>query len=145
MASAESMRSALVSRSALRCKDSRLDFYVRFVTLRRVLATSWKAIGRIRPIWSRLDAPKERRELLARLTRIPAPDLSAMNTGKRPMTMAKAERIMAAVPGVTLLDLGAPVAGEVQPARLALALAQLREAMEAVTFPRAMRVAARAS
>jgi len=112
VASAESMRSALVSRSALRCKDSRLDFYVRFVTLRRVLATSWKAIGRIRPIWSRLDAPKERRELLARLTRIPAPDLSAMNTGKRPMTMAKAERIMAAVPGVTLLDLGAPVAGE---------------------------------
>ena len=47
-------------------------------------------------------------EELARLTGIPASNLSSMNTGRLPMTMATAERIAAAVPGLSVLDLGAP-------------------------------------
>lgn len=72
-----------------------------------MLATSWNATGLVRDAWLRLDVPKGHREELARLTGIPATSLSAMNTGHRPMTMAQAERIAAAVPGLTLLDLGA--------------------------------------
>ena len=64
----------------------------------------------MRPIWLQLDVPTGKREELARLTGIPPTNLSAMNTGKLPMTMEMAGRIVRAVPGVSLLDLGAPEA-----------------------------------
>ena len=82
-------------------------FSRRDVTLRRVLATSWNAAGLVRAAWLRLDVEKAHREVLAERTGIPATSLSAMNTGKRPMTPAMARRIVAAVPGLTVLDLGA--------------------------------------
>jgi len=73
-----------------------------YVTLRRVLATSWKATGLVQPAWLRLDVEKDKRGELARRTGIPATSLSQMNTGRRPMTPEAAQRIVAAVPGLRL-------------------------------------------
>jgi hypothetical protein len=50
---------------------------------------------------------KDHRGELARLTGIPATNLSAINQGNKPLTPESAQKIMDAVPGVTLLDLGA--------------------------------------
>lgn len=77
-----------------------------------MLDTSWKATGLVRPAWHRLDAPKGRRELLADLTGIPAPNLSGMNTGRIPMTMEMARRIADVVPGLSVQELGAPAEGD---------------------------------
>lgn len=74
-----------------------------------MLATSWKATGLVQPVWNRLDVPKDKRGELARLTGIPATNLSAMNTGNMPMTMEMAERIAAAIEGLSVLELGAPL------------------------------------
>jgi len=62
----------------------------------------------VRRAWLRLDVEKGNREELARLTGIPATSLSAMNTGRRAMTPEMAARIAAAVPGLSVLELGAP-------------------------------------
>lgn len=90
-------------------------FQPRYVTLRSVLATSWSAKGLVRAAWLRLAVEKGHREELARLTGIPATNLSAMNTGKRPMTGEMAARIVAAVPGITQADLGAPEEADAAP------------------------------
>lgn len=73
-----------------------------------MLSDSWLATGLVRPVWAQLDVEKDHRGELARLTGIQATVLSAINTGKRPMTLETAQRIADAVPGVTLIDLGAP-------------------------------------
>ena len=104
------------------------------VTLRSVLATSWKAIGLVRAAWLRLDVEKGHREKLAELTGIPAPNLSGMNTGRIPMTRETAQRIADAVPGFSVLELGAPVeeaddAGETMLSRLRSLEAALAEAV----------------
>lgn len=100
-----------------------------------MLANSWKAKGLIQPIWQRLDVEKDKRGELARLTRIAATDLSAMNQGNRPMTEATARRIMDAVPGVTMADLGQP---QENPATLSARLERsLRSA--GLTVPQAAR------
>lgn len=57
--------------------------------------------------WKRLGV-KNGRDSLARLTDIPATNLSSMNTGKKPMTVATAKKIAEAT-GITLLELGAPL------------------------------------
>lgn len=62
----------------------------------------------MRPVWAKLDVPKARREKLAELTGIPAPNLSGLNTGRLPMTREMAQRIVDAVPGLSVLELGAP-------------------------------------
>lgn len=72
-----------------------------------MLATSWKATGLVRKVWQSLDGPDKRGQLAER-TGIQATDLSQLNTGKRPMTMALATRIASAVDGFTIDDLGAP-------------------------------------
>lgn len=70
-----------------------------------MLASSWKAQKTVEKAWLRLDPPT--RDELARLTKIPATNLSGLNTGRLPMTQEMAERICRAVPGLTLADLGA--------------------------------------
>lgn len=109
------------------------------VTLRSVLATSWKAPGLVRDAWLRLDVAKGHREELARLTGIPAPNLSGFNTGRRPLTMEMAQRIVAAVPGLTLADLGAPAAEPENPSfpdRLATLEAEVAETKAALDLAR---------
>lgn len=76
-------------------------------------------------MWKRLDVPKGHRDELARLTGIPATNLSGMNTGRLPMTREAAERIVAAVPGVTVADLGAPLETREAPPPLSDRLATL--------------------
>jgi hypothetical protein len=77
----------------------------------------------------RLDGAAKRGQL-ALLTGIPESNLSAMNTGKRPMTMESARRIVAAVPGLSVLDLGAREEGAAPDARPALSrLAALEDAL----------------
>lgn len=71
-----------------------------------MLASSWKADTLVEKAWRRLKPPT--RDELARRTGIPASNLSAYNTGGRPMTQEMAERICEAVPGLTLAELGAP-------------------------------------
>lgn len=61
----------------------------------------------MKPIWKQLPVEKGHREELAALTGIAANDLSALNTGKRAMTIHMARRIANAVEGVSVLDLGA--------------------------------------
>jgi hypothetical protein len=94
-----------------------------YVTLRSVLATSWKATGLVKPIWQRLPAAKDKRGELARLTGIPATNLSSLNTGS-PMTMEMASRIVSAaspfIPGLSVLDLGAPEEAADEPGLLLL-------------------------
>lgn len=98
-----------------------------------MLATSWKATGLIRPIWLRMPAKTYKREALAAATGIPASNLSAMNRGRLPVTPESAAKIMAAVPGVTLLDLGAPEVSDDAQSLLALdRLAKLEVALERV-------------
>ena len=75
-----------------------------------MLATSWIAKDLVRPIWQRMPVDHYKREELAKRTGIPASNLSSMNTGGMPMTMEQARKIVAAVPGLTLADLGAPEA-----------------------------------
>lgn len=69
---------------------------------------SWYATGLVEPLWQRLGVDDGRDEL-ARRTGIPGTNLSSMNTGKRRMTMNMARRIVAQVPGSTVLELGAPI------------------------------------
>ena len=71
-----------------------------------MLATSWKATGLVEQAWKRLDPPI--RDELARLTSIPASNLSGLNTGRLPMTTEMAQKIADAVPGLSVLELGAP-------------------------------------
>lgn len=98
-----------------------------------MLATSWKATGLVRQAWQRLEVKSYKRERLAELTGIPAPNLSRMNTGKMPMTLATAEKIVQVVPGITVLDLGATEAGDDAVARTALLrLAELEATLERV-------------
>lgn len=82
-----------------------------YVTLRSVLASSWKAKGLLLPIWHRLEG-KGKREQLAALVGVAPNDLSAINTGNKPMTAQLALRIASAVPGVTPLDLRPPQEAE---------------------------------
>lgn len=70
-----------------------------------MLASSWRAVGLVEKAWQRLDPPT--RQELSRLTGIAEPNLSGMNTGRLPMTLESAARIVAAVPGLTVADLGA--------------------------------------
>lgn len=93
-----------------------------------MLASSWKAKGLLQPIWSRLDVPTYKREKLSELTGIPVSNLSSMNTGRMPMTLEMAQRIVRAVPGVTLADLGAPEAVVAQHEPLVLARLEQVEA-----------------
>lgn len=93
-----------------------------------MLATSWKATGLVRAAWLRLDVPKDKRGELARLTGIPPTNLSGMNKGRLPMTPESALRIMQAVPGLTLEELGAP---EERQATDVLPLGVRLEALEA--------------
>lgn len=94
-----------------------------------MLATSWKATGLVRAAWLRLDVPKDKRGELARLTGIPPTNLSGMNRGRLPMTPETALRIVQAVPGLTLEELGAP---EEQPAIGVLPVGARLEALEAL-------------
>lgn len=95
-----------------------------------MLASSWKAKGLVRAAWLRLDVPKNHREKLAELTGIPASNLSGMNTGRLVMTLESAQRIAAAVPGLSVLELGAPLE-HADPAGLTL-LGRLEEVAEMV-------------
>lgn len=70
-----------------------------------MLSSSWRAKGKIRDAWRRLDVDKDQRGELARRTGITATNLSGMNTGRLPTTLEAAERIVAAVPGLTVDDL----------------------------------------
>lgn len=58
-------------------------------------------------MWQRLPGAAKR-EQLAALTGIPAPNLSGLNTGRLSMTLQLATRIAEAVEGVSVLDLGEP-------------------------------------
>ncbi len=73
-----------------------------------MLATSWIAKDLVRPIWQRMPVKTYKREELAKRAGIPASNLSSLNTGGLPMTIEQAQKIVDAVPGVTLADLGAP-------------------------------------
>ena len=73
-----------------------------------MLATSWKAKGLVRQAWLRLDVKQGHREKLSELTGIPPPNLSGMNSGRLPMTMEMAQRITDVIPGLSVLELGAP-------------------------------------
>lgn len=100
-----------------------------------MLSTSWKATGLVQPIWNRLPVKTGKREELARLTGLQPTDLSRLNTGKRSMTMSLATRIAAAVPGVTVLDLGAPEEAADEPSLAMLSdlrrrLAEIEAALE---------------
>lgn len=70
-----------------------------------MLATSWLATGLLKPIWLSLDVSQGHAKELARLTGIPANDLYALNNGTKVMTLARAEKIIAAVSGFTVADL----------------------------------------
>lgn len=86
----------------------------------------------VKPVWHRLQGTY-RREQLAELTGIPANNLSRLNSGKLPMTMRTAEKIANAVEGLTVLDLGAPEAGDDEESQLALVrLARLEARLERV-------------
>lgn len=99
-----------------------------------MLASSWRAKGKIREAWQRLDVGKDQRGELARRTGISATNLSGMNTGRLPTTLEAAERIVKAVPGLTVDDLRDPTSQDPrqQPER------EIRHAVEDV----ARRVAA---
>lgn len=86
-------------------RDLRLTIHR--ATLRRVAA--WRRKGVLEAVYAELkrqgvDHPVKH---LAQLTGIPAGNLSQINTGNRDMTDGYADRIVAAVPGITRLDLGA--------------------------------------
>jgi hypothetical protein len=72
------------------------------------MAQSWIAKGLVKEAWSRLGVTNGR-DSLAQLTGIPGTNLSAMNTGKKRMTVEQGQKIAKAT-GATLLELGAPVA-----------------------------------
>lgn len=83
----------------------------RIVTLRRVPVNpeSWIATGLVEKAWKRLDPPT-RDHLAERLGLKAATNLTKMNTGTMPMSPEYADRIASVVPGITVFDLGAPVA-----------------------------------
>lgn len=68
------------------------------------MAQSWKAKGKLKPLWDRLDGQSEE---LAEMTGIGRTTLSAYNSGKRKLGMANAVKIADAL-GVSVYDLGAP-------------------------------------
>jgi len=82
----------------------------------------WNAKGLLKPLWSRLEG---KRDELARMTGIGGGVLSAYNSGKRPLGIANARRIAAAL-GVTVEELGGPAEPGVE-----LALADRLRALEA--------------
>lgn len=85
----------------------------------------WKATGRLTPVYEKVGGV----DRLASLSGISRQTLSAYNTGKRGMGMKNAVKIGEAA-GVSVVDLGAPVAG-VSPQAVTLAdLATRMEAME---------------
>ena len=80
---------------------------------------SWWADGLVRRAWERLDPPT--RDELERRTGIRGTTLAGYNTGRsrrredgtpsgRRLSMSAATKIIEAVPGLTLADLGAPAA-----------------------------------
>jgi hypothetical protein len=76
----------------------------------------WDASGLVEKAWKRLEPPT--RDQLAKRLGLKAPtNISKLNTGELPMTIEYAQRIVKAVPGLTLADLGAPssVVAELDP------------------------------
>lgn len=65
----------------------------------------WSAKGLLKPLWDELPG---KRDELAAVTGIRGTTLSAYNSGARPLGLANARRISAAL-DVTLLELGAPL------------------------------------
>ena len=82
----------------------------RHVTLRSV---GWRRVGILEPVYAKMAGEEAPVKKLAELTGIPAGNLSTINSGKRDMTSAYAERIAKAVPGISpVAHLGAPEAKE---------------------------------
>jgi len=75
---------------------------------------SWKATDRVKPVWQawgkKHGVDKAVRDEFAKAVGTSGTVLSSLNTGSTPMTMAMAGRI-AKEGGVSVLELGAPVAG----------------------------------
>lgn len=66
---------------------------------------TWPARGLLTRIYERVGG----RDALATISGIGGTSLSSINGGDRPLSLDAARKIMAAVPGTTLLELGAPL------------------------------------
>src|ERR1044072_3375769 len=89
---------------------------------------SWDATGLLEAVYKIAGS----RDKLAAETGIPAPNLSAINNGRRPLTVDYAERIMAVYPEGTLQSLGGEAATVVQRRRSVLDRLEALEATVAV-------------
>lgn len=102
---------------------------IRHVTLRSV---GWRRAGILEPIYAKIAAEgfSDARDELARRTKIPGTNLSAINQGNRDMTNGYAARIASAA-GISPAELGSDAGGGASQALLMLdRLAALQAAFE---------------
>lgn len=89
------------------------------------MSATWSAKELLKPLWGRVGG----RDALARMTGIPAPNLSGYNTGRLRMGLDAGRRLALAL-DVTIYDLGAPTDAEAEGSPLMAELAEIRATLE---------------
>lgn len=77
----------------------------------------WKAAGLLEPVYEKAGG----RDALAEKAGVSIAHLSGVNSGKRDLGITVARKIANSVPGVTVLDLGAPEEAAIEEEHLLLA------------------------